>query len=258
MFLLCRAIALPLLAGLLAPSGCSRPEQAQHPSQRAQQTLQQAKPMPDQAQPIPEQVKLAPDLAKPMEVPVVQSPIRMEAEFEVAGQILNVSYKVMNGSSEAILVLDRMWDKKAKAFNPNWAYVEIRGNRALVKRVMEAKPLKMVVEHPPVPYGREVKPGERLEGKFALTLPLAAVGAYDFFLKPNAVVEEVEVTELGFMLAWTTKPSEPLHPSMQKVTRDGEELQPFTYVILEPKQRFVTSEPRKIQFKGLAKRVPER
>ena len=193
-----------------------------------------------------------------MEVPVVQSPIRMEAEFEVADQSLNISYTVKNGSSEAILVLDRMWDKKAKAFNPNWAYVEIRGSRALVKRVMEAKPLKMVVEHPPVPYGREVKPGERLEGKFALTLPLAAVGAYDFFLKPNAVVEEVTITELGFMLAWTTTPSEPLHPSMQRVVRDGEELQPFAYAILEPAQRFVTSEPRKIQFKGLAKHTPER
>lgn len=183
----------------------------------------------------------------------MQSPIRMQVEFVAEADKLKVSYTVENGSSEPVMVLDRMWDKKAKAFNPDWAYVEIRNGRALVKRVMEAKPLKMVVEHPPTPYGRELKPGERLQDNFALSLPLTAFGAYDFFVKPNATLEEVELNEIGFMLAWTTPPKEPLPPSMKKVERNGEVVQPFTYYVLENEQRYVTSEPRKIRLAGRAK-----
>jgi hypothetical protein len=197
-----------------------------------------------------------PQAREPKEVAKVKSPIQMEVKFQADEQSLKVSYTVINGSSEPVLVLDRMWDRKAKALNPNWAYVDVRGNRALIKRVMDPKPLKMVVEHPRVPYGRKVLPGERLKGEFALSLPLTAFGQYDFFLKPNAVLEDVELVEVGFMLAWTTVPAEPLPPQMQKVEIAGEELQPISYHVLEGAQRFLTSEPQKVKVAGKAKTVP--
>lgn len=187
----------------------------------------------------------------------MQSPISMETKIEATDDALTVSYTVRNGSNEAILILDRLWNRKIKDFDPNWAFVEIRGSKALVKRVMEQKPRGLIVERPPVPYGRELAPGAELTGEFTLPLPLKADGSYDAYVMPNAVEQQVDLTDVGFMLAWTIKPAEPVPPSMRLVKRGEETLQPFAYHILDGQQRFLTSAPQTVQIKGIAKAPPQ-
>ena len=183
----------------------------------------------------------------------MQSPIQMRTQLEVTPEAMQISYVVRNESTEPILLLDTHWNRKAKAFDPDWALVEIRGSKALIKRIMETKPKGLMIEHPPVPYGREVAPGASLEGKFSVPFPLTAFNPYDFYVMPGATAREVDVTDIGFMLAWTTVPPEPVDRSMAKLVRDGITLQPFTYYFLDGKQRFLTSEPVKVQVKGIVK-----
>jgi|GEM_PF-3177054 len=186
----------------------------------------------------------------------VQSPVVMQAEILAADDGVKISYVVHNHSETPILVLDRLWNRKMKSFDPNWAFVEIRGSKALIKRVMEPKPQGLIVERPPVPYGREVAPGEKAEGSFTLPVPLRADGSYDAYVMPNAVEQEVEVTDIGFMLAWTTKPKEILSPAMRLVKNGEETLQPFQYHVLDGAQRFLTSSPATVRIKGIAK-IPQ-
>lgn len=182
----------------------------------------------------------------------MQSPVTMQAKIEAGTDALEISYRVTNGSSEPILILDQFWSKKAKGFDPDWAFVEIRGSKALVKRVMETKPKGLAIDFPPVPYGRSLAPGAQLEGKFRVALPLTAVNPYTFYVSPKAAPQPVDLTGVGFMLAWTTVPPEPLHPSMTRIEHEGMVLQPFTYYFLEGKQRFLTSEPKELSIKGVA------
>lgn len=188
----------------------------------------------------------------------MQSPIQMQAQFEVTPEEIQVAYVVKNESTEPIMLLDTHWNRKAKAFDPNWALVEIRGSKALLKRIMETKPKGLMIEHPPAPYGRELAPGDSLEGKFTVPLPLVAFNPYDFYVMPDATSQEVDITDVGFMMAWTTVPPEPLDRSMRKIVRDGMTLQPFSYYFLEGKQRFLMSEPVKLQAKGIVKIPPSK
>lgn len=186
----------------------------------------------------------------------MQSPIQMQATLELKPEALEISYVVKNESSETVLLLDQLWNRKMKGFDPSWAFVEIRGSKALVKRIMETKPVGLVAERPPVPYGRMLEPGSSLEGKISLPVPMAASNPYAFYVTPDLVDQEVDLTDVGFMVAWTTVPPEPLDPSMRRVEREGMVLQPFTYYYLEGKQRFLTSEPQKMKLKGIAKVPP--
>jgi hypothetical protein len=186
----------------------------------------------------------------------MQSPITLQSKMEAGPDAIEISYRVTNGSAEPILLLDQLWNKQAKGFDPNWAYVEIRGSKALIKRVMETKPKGLAMDFPPVPYGRLIAPGATLEGKFAVPLPLTAANPYTYYVTPKAAPQPVQLTGLGFMLAWTTPPPEPVHPSMAKIEHDGMVLQPFTYYYLEGKQRFLTSEPKEIALPGVALVAP--
>lgn len=118
--------------------------------------------------------------AKPQEeLTVMQSPIQMQADIQATPEALEVSYVVKNESSEPVLLLDTLWTRQAKGYDPNWAFVEIRGSKALVKRIMETKPKGLAIDRPPVPFGRLLEPGATLDGKFKLPLPLAASNPYD-------------------------------------------------------------------------------
>ncbi len=181
----------------------------------------------------------------------MQSPVAMQSNIEVGPDAIEISYAVTNGSNEPILLLDQLWNKKSKGFDPNWAFVEIRGGKALIKRIMETKPKGLAIEFPPVPYGRLIAPGTTLEGRFRVPLPLTAANPYTFYVMPKATPQPVQLTGLGFMLAWTTPPPEPVHPSMTRIEHDGMVLQPFTYYYLEGKQRFMTSEPKELSVPGV-------
>jgi hypothetical protein len=195
-------------------------------------------------------------VAQEEQIPM-QSPIKLKAEIQVQAEAIEVTYTVANESSEPVIILDRFFDRRKKSFDANWAYVEIRGGKALIKRAMERKPDTLPIEHPQTPYGRELKPGESLEASFSVPVPLEATNPYLFYSTPNAVTEEVQLTDIGFLLAWTAVPPEPLHPSMRKIEHDGETLQPFSYYYLDGKQRFLMAEPVTATIKGLVKVAPQ-
>ena len=64
---------------------------------------------------------------------------------------LSVEYTFENPTDHPILVFDRLWDMHTNALHPNWAYVEIRGTRAAIKRDLDRMPEGLLHENPPVP-----------------------------------------------------------------------------------------------------------
>jgi len=183
----------------------------------------------------------------------MQTDIRLETRIEQSADSLAVSYSLLNSTPKPLLLFDRMWDRKTGALNPNWAYVEIRGGRALIKRIMEPVPDSLDVNNPERPHAREIAPGAKAEGKFVLSLPLTERGAYDQFTHASKEFDETAVTAAGFVLGWAEKPDN-LSPAYKPVELNGEKLLLLSDGLIASIQRTATGEPAHISAAAKTKR----
>lgn len=149
--------------------------------------------------------------------------VQLETKIEAGEGGVKIAYSLENLGSAPLLVFDRMWDNEKGALDPNWAYVEIRGGRALVKRMMETPPQGLRVSEPKVPYGREVAPGAKAEGTVTLPAPLTERSAYDSFTHTSKQFADAPVSAVGFALGYAPKP-ENLPPAFKPVELNGEKL----------------------------------
>jgi hypothetical protein len=168
----------------------------------------------------------------------------LETKIEAGATGVSIRYSLTNTSSEPILVFDRMWDSEKGALDPNWAYVEIRGGRALVKRLMENPPAGLRVSEPKVPYGRQVAPGAKAEGTVALPAPLTERGAYDSFTHTSKQFTDAQVTAVGFAIGYAVKPKN-LPPAFKPVELNGEKLLLLDRAMVGSIQKTAASEPDK-------------
>ena len=168
----------------------------------------------------------------------------LETKIEAGATGVSVRYSLTNTGAEPILVFDRMWDNEKGALDPNWAYVEIRGSRALVKRLMENPPAGLRVSEPKVPYGREIAPGAKAEGAVTLPAPLTERGAYDAFTHTSRQFADARVTAVGFALGYAPKPKN-LPPVFKPVELNGEKLLLLDRAMVGSIQKTATSEPSK-------------
>ena len=166
----------------------------------------------------------------------------MQAKIEAGPGGVTIAYSLTNTGAAPILVFDRMWDSQAQALDPNWAYVEIRSGRALVKRMMENPPPGLHVSEPKVPYGREIAPGAKAEGVITLSAPLTERGAYDSFTHRSKQFADTRVTAIGFALGYAGKPTN-LPPAFKPVELNGEKLLLLNRPLVASLQRTATSEP---------------
>jgi len=193
-----------------------------------------------------------PQIAKPREKPSMQSPVRLSAKFEFGPDTFQVEYTFENASNQTVLLFDRMWDFQTNAMNANWAYVEIRDGKALVKRALEIKPDTLMVEKPPVPYGREVLPGASLSGSFALPLPLKENQAYGTKLKPNGQATPVRIQQIAFAVGWGVKPDN-LPPGIKPVDVGADQgLLLLPYGSAKQIQRLLMATPMNTNLEGIA------
>ena len=166
----------------------------------------------------------------------------LETKIEVGAAGVNIRYTLANTGSEPMLVFDRMWDNEKGALDPNWAYVEIRGGRALVKRMMEAPPAGLRVSEPKVPYGREIAPGAKAEGTVSLPAPLTERGAYDSFTHASKEFADTQVSAVGFALGYAAKPKN-LPSAFKPVELNGEKLLLLDRAMVSSIQKAASSEP---------------
>ncbi len=166
----------------------------------------------------------------------------LETKIEAGAGAVSIRYSLANTGTEPILVFDRMWDNEKGALDPAWAYVEIRGGRALVKRMMENPPAGLRVSEPKVPYGREVAPGAKAEGTVALPLPLTERGAYDSFTHASKQFGDSQVTAVGFAIGYAAKPKN-LPPAFKPVELNGEKLLLLDRGMVASIQKTAASEP---------------
>ncbi|MEP7363804.1 MAG: hypothetical protein ABI972_11160 [Acidobacteriota bacterium] len=166
----------------------------------------------------------------------------LETKIEAGAAGVSIRYSLTNSSSEPILVFDRMWDNEKGALDPNWAYVEIRGGRALVKRMMENPPDGLRVSEPKVPYGREVAAGAKAEGIVSLPVPLTERGAYDSFTHASKKFTDTQVSAVGFALGYATKPKN-LPPAFKPVELNGERLLLLDRAMVASIQKVAASDP---------------
>ena len=166
----------------------------------------------------------------------------LETKIEAGTSGVNIRYSLTNAGVEPILVFDRMWDNEKGALDPNWAYVEIRGGRALVKRMMENPPVGLRVSEPKVPYGREVAPGAKAEGTVSLPAPLTEHGAYDSFTHPSKQFADSQVSAVGFVIGYASKPKN-LPPAFKPVDLNGEKLLLLDRAMVSSIQKSAASEP---------------
>jgi hypothetical protein len=166
----------------------------------------------------------------------------LETRIEVSAAGVNIRYSLTNAGAEPVLVFDRMWDNEKGALDPNWAYVEIRGGRALVKRMMENPPPGLRVSEPKVPYGRELAPGAKAEGSLSLPAPLTERGAYDNFTHPSKQFADAQVSAVGFALGYAAKPKN-LPPAFKPVELNGEKLLLLDRALVASIQKTAASEP---------------
>jgi hypothetical protein len=182
---------------------------------------------------------------------------RMQQELSVNLRVqptpdhLEFEYSFENTSPQPVLVFDRLWDMQVNALKPNWAYVDIRDGKAAIQRLMAALPLGLHLEHPAVPYGREIAPHARSGGKLSIPLPFKQNGAYDGFVRRGAQLKPVAVKEVILSLGWCPKPAS-FPPAIQPVEMNGETLWLLPYGMVSQIQRVAVSAPVQVHVTGEA------
>ncbi len=120
-----------------------------------------------------------------------------------AGGMLEVHYSVINKTDVPVLVFDRMRNLRTGEPDPNWAFLEIAGGRAVLKRAMEDPHAPLMKENIPAPYAREVPKGGAVFGSFQVAVPLRQSDANGQLDRKAPAVTEID--QLEMWVGWCPK-----------------------------------------------------
>ncbi|MCW5964025.1 MAG: hypothetical protein KIT83_08295 [Bryobacterales bacterium] len=177
---------------------------------------------------------------------------KLTATIQVSKDAVAVAYEFENVTGETVLLYDRLWSMANNALEDGWAYVEIRGTKALLKRALEPKPEGLMTDTPPVPYARPVPPGEKATGSFSVSLPLTRRSAYGSKMTAQQSRQvPVTVEELAFAVGWSLQPSK--LPPYVKPVDIGEDkgMLLLSYETVLPIQRILLADPIRSQVPGI-------
>ena len=130
--------------------------------------------------------------------------------------------------------------------DPNWAYVELKDDSAVVKR-------HLIVddgwsEEKEFPYARELAPGGQLVDSFVLPYPLRE---HDIARNAKDEFSPYDIEQVEFRLGWMPMP--PFDLGEDGPERNGDDMVwPTRYEWVEQEQRIVRSKPQEVDWKGLA------
>jgi hypothetical protein len=173
----------------------------------------------------------------------VKLPVAIELKQSTAGGQLKIEYSVTNRSGKPIFIFDRLWSAHAHTIDANWAYVQIIGKTAIIRRLMETMPPGVHMETPPEPYGREIAPKATATGVFKIQLPISEWGPFDRMLG-RTPGETVSIDKIALEIGWCPKNELELGLNELSPVKSGAEiLWPFSYGQLKGVQRTVKSAP---------------
>jgi len=171
-----------------------------------------------------------------------QPTLTMRAKVE--GNEIKVGYEVANQLNFPIYVFDRLYDMSAEKMDPNWAYVDLSSSRIVVCRQVWRVPEGLHHENPEVPYAREVAPGAKIKGVFAIHLPVAESDPYTHIRNAGNPAKVANSSDdIVFRLGWS--PVREVRGG-SPVEVEGERLVLFPYPEAILKQRLATSLPAKL------------
>lgn len=167
----------------------------------------------------------------------------VQFEYKLNADSLEINYFVSNRSDGPIFIFDRLWNMETQSLDHNWVYVDIEDRVAILKRQMELLPRGLRFENPPVPYARELLPGQRATARFKVGLPLVETGPYDHIVK-RGERRDVAINKLEFRLGWCPKPiASAIPPGVTPVEINGELLWLLPYGLVANLQ-IVTRAPQ--------------
>lgn len=123
-------------------------------------------------------------------------------KFAQEGDSVRFQYEVQNSLDQPIYVFDRLYDMRSQKLSPDWAYVAVDGQRAVICRQVWPLPNGLRHESPETPYGRLIAPKGALAGKFSLSLPLVERDPYYSLVHTNQKLAPANITSLVFRLGW--------------------------------------------------------
>lgn len=167
-----------------------------------------------------------------------------------AGGKLKVQYSVVNKTNSPIVVFDRMRNLRTGEPDPNWAFVDIIGRTAVLKRAMEPTGGPVMMENIPEPYAREILPGETATGSFQLAVPLRQSDPYGRIPR-GRTLRTVEVDKVEIWVGWC--PKSELKAASREKTKIGDDLVWIpSYLDIELVQKTAKSAPIAIRLRGLS------
>jgi hypothetical protein len=160
-------------------------------------------------------------------------------------------YELRNSLRQPIYVFDRLYDLRAKTLSPDWAYVTIEDQKALVSRQVWPLPQGLRHDSPETPYGRLVAPDSSVTGKFSLALPLIERDPYYSLLHANAKPSQVGIASVVLRMGWGIA-SELRAGS--PVDLEGQKLVLFPYHEALSKQHFADSQTVSVKISATVSR----
>ena len=126
----------------------------------------------------------------------------VQLKLALTADSASIQYEVRNTLSQPIYVFDRLYDMQAKKLSPDWSYIAIEGQKAIVSRQVWSLPQGLRHDSPEVPYGRLLAPNASLTGKFSLSLPLVERDPYYGLVHAGAKPAQSDVSSLVLRFGW--------------------------------------------------------
>lgn len=131
--------------------------------------------------------------------------VRLEAEFAVADNAINVRYIVVNKTQTPVLVFDalrRLGQDGQLKYDPQMAYVTFEPPTTLaLKRVIPDLPKEKDVEMSHMPWAHRAGPDEIVKGEIRLALPAEEYSPY-YPAGKKAVFSDAKAMKLKLVVAY--------------------------------------------------------
>ena len=106
----------------------------------------------------------------------------LQVEWVQADDHLIAAYTVQNRAAVNIVVFDRLFLTErsgGRVVEPDRAYVSVNAEHVLrIEKIVPEAPRNMDVEAPELPYVRVLRPGEALQGRAVVSVPVLTTPAY--------------------------------------------------------------------------------
>jgi hypothetical protein len=164
--------------------------------------------------------------------------VKIDSQADVQDEMLSISYRVHNGLTQPIYLVNRVfkWSKTGFSVDPSIVYTQLSDGELWLTKANLEVPEDFDVEAPDVPFLTKVEAGESFVESFSLPLPLEPYHAYG---EVPRVDEASTFNQLKLVIGWL--------PGEEVTTRtstrpDGLTLTSAGYLEVEVVQRLLFSD----------------